>query len=149
MIFGMKCNLTVWLLLGVSFGFAQSAGKVVKLAPELDQIVAPGAQIEKLGGGFGFVEGPVWIHAGYLLFSDIPNNMIRKWTPDGKFAAYREQSGYSGSDAPAGALIGSNGLTLDKQGRLIICEHGNRRVERLDMKTGKAMVIADKYEGKR
>lgn len=149
MIFGMKCNVGILFLCGAALGFAQSAGHVAKAAPELDQIVSPSAKIEKLGGGFGFVEGPVWIHAGYLLFSDIPNNMIRKWTPDGKLSVFREHSGYSGNDAPAGGLIGSNGLTLDKQGRLIICEHGNRKVELLDMKTGKVTVLADKYQGKR
>lgn len=127
---------------------AQSAGTVNKVSPELDRIVPSGAQIEKLAGGFKFTEGPVWIHEGYLLFSDIPNNAINKWTPDGKVATFLKPSGYDGTDLPAGALVGSNGLTLDKQGRLIICQHGNRRLVRRE-KDGKITVLADRYEGKR
>ncbi len=154
MILGMQRNVGILFLMGVALASAQSEGHVSKAAPELDQVIWEDAKIEKLGGGFGFVEGPVWIHAGWiysacLLFSDIPNNVIRKWTPGGKFTVFREHSGFSGSGAPAGALIGSNGLTLDKRGHLVICEHGNRRVERLNMRTGKAVVLADKYEGKR
>ncbi|HWB99206.1 MAG TPA: SMP-30/gluconolactonase/LRE family protein [Bryobacteraceae bacterium] len=145
----MKCNVGILFLCGAALSYAQGTGHIAKVAPALDQIVSSNAKIDKLGGGFGFVEGPVWIHAGYLLFSDIPNNVIRKWMPDGKLSVFREHSGFSGSAAPGGGLIGSNGLTLDKQGRLILCEHGNRRVELLDMKTGKVTVLADRYQGKR
>ncbi len=127
--------------------FAQ-VGKIERLDPALDRLVPANAKIEKLAGGFGFTEGPVWMRDGYLLFSDIPNNTIFKWTTDGKVAPSRKPSGFDGTDAPAGAFIGSNGLTLDKQGRLTICEHGNRRVTRLE-KDGKLTVLADKYEGKR
>ena len=127
--------------------FAQ-VGKIERLDPALDRLLPASAKIEKLAAGFGFTEGPVWLHDGYLLFSDIPNNTILKWTPDGKVTPFRKPSGYDGSDAPAGAFIGSNGLTLDKQGRLTICEHGNRRVTRLE-KDGKLTVLADKYEGRR
>ncbi len=148
MIFAMRRNAAIFLILAAPALFAQSDGTVERAAPELSQIVPEGARIEKLGGGFGFTEGPVWIHEGYLLFSDIPNNVIRKWTPDGKFSIFRQPSGYNGSNAPKGALVGSNGLTLDKSGRLTICEHGNRRVTRLE-KSGKLTVLADKYEGKR
>ena len=89
----------------------------------------------------------MWIHDGWLLFSDIPNNVILKWTPDGKIVPFRKPSGFDGT-APPGALIGSNGLTLDRQGRLTICEHGTRRVTRLE-KDGKLTVLADRYQGKR
>jgi gluconolactonase len=104
-------------------------------------------KVEKIAGGFAFTEGPVWTHEGYLLFSDIPNNVIRKWTPGG-LSIFREHSGYSGTDAPAGAYIGSNGLTIDQQGRLTICETGNRRVTRLE-RDGTITVLADRYGGKR
>lgn len=123
-------------------------GQVKRVSPELDRIVPKGAQIEKLAGGFGFTEGPIWLAEGALLFSDIPNNSIHRWTPGGKITVFRKPSGYDKHDAPAGAFIGSNGLTLDKQGRLIICEHGNGRVTRLE-KDGKLTVLADKFEGKR
>ncbi|MEX2263843.1 MAG: SMP-30/gluconolactonase/LRE family protein [Bryobacteraceae bacterium] len=126
----------------------QSAGKILKVSPALDAIVPSDAKIEKLAGGFTFTEGPVWMREGYLLFSDIPNNVINKWTPDGKVSVFRKPAGYDGTDAPAGAFIGSNGLTLDKEGRLIICEHGNGRMTRLE-KDGKLTVLAAKFEGKR
>src|SRR3954471_5796687 len=84
----MKCNLVrLMLALGglvaSSDAQAQGVGKVVKLDAALDALVPAGAKIEKLAGGFAFTEGPVWIKGGYLLFSDIPNNVINKWTPDG------------------------------------------------------------------
>jgi gluconolactonase len=123
-------------------------GSIERLDPALDEIVPPAAKIEKLAGGFTFTEGPVWIHEGYLLFSDIPNNVIRKWTPNGEVSVFLEKSGYEGTDAPPGAFIGSNGLTLDSEGRLVICEHGNGRVTRLE-KDGTRTVLADKYQGKR
>jgi len=114
----------------------------------MEEIAPATARIEKLAGGFTFTEGPVWMKEGYLLFSDIPANVIRKWTPDGQVTVFLEKSGYEGTDAPAGAFIGSNGLTLDSEGRLIICEHGSGRVTRLE-KDGSRTVIADKYQGKR
>lgn len=129
-------------------GPAYGQGKILRADPAINQIVPPAAQIEKLAGGFGFTEGPVWRRDGSLLFSDIPNNCIHKWTPDGKVTLFRKPSGYDGTDAPPGAFIGSNGLTLDKQGRLIICEHGNGRVTRLE-RDGKLTVLAARYQGKR
>jgi len=83
-----------------------------------------------------FTEGPVWHPEGYLLFSDIPADIIYKWTSDGKLTAFRSPSG------------NSNGLTLDKQGKLIACEHGNRRVSRIEP-DGAVKIIAEKYNGKR
>lgn len=122
---------------------------VEKMDPGLDQIVPAGVTYEKLGGGFDFTEGPVWVNTGgYLLFSDIPRNTIYKWTPGGTATEFRKPSGYDGTDAPAGAFIGSNGLTLDKEGRLTICQHGNGRVVRVEA-DGKLTMLADKFEGKR
>ena len=115
-----------------------SAGSVVEKDPGLKAIVPSDAKIEKLADGFIFTEGPIWVKegGGTLLFSDIPNNRIMQWTPDGKVAEFRKPSGYTGPPAPEGSYIGSNGLTLDKDGRLTICEHGDRRVTRLE-KDGK------------
>jgi hypothetical protein len=110
--------------------WAQAPGDVVRLSPKIDNIVPAGARAEQVAEGFGFIEGPIWIHAGYLLFSDIPKNVILKYTPDGKVTVFRRNSGYDGV-VPAGAIWGSNGLTLDRQGRLTLCEHGNRRVTRI------------------
>lgn len=130
------------------FAQLQTVGGVERIDPALDAIIPADAKIEKLAGGFKFTEGPIWVHAGYLLFSDIPNNVINKWTPDGKVSVFLKQSGYNGPTPPSGELPGSNGLTLDKQGRLLICQHGNRRLVRVE-KSGKQTVLADIYEGKR
>lgn len=143
----MKTNGKFQILLTLVLGSGACA-QVLRVDPALDQIVPASAAIQKLAEGFIFTEGPVWVRQGYLLFSDVPGNVIRKWTPDGKVVEYRRPSGYDGTDAPEGAFIGSNGLTLDRQGRLIICEHGNGRLTRLE-KDGKLTVLASKYEGKR
>jgi gluconolactonase len=143
-----KSGLCLVLWGGLLMNAEAQQGKIVRIDAALDKLVAADARIEKLAGGFGFTEGPVWMRGGFLMFSDIPSNTIHKWTPDGKVTAFRKPSGYDGADAPAGAFIGSNGLTLDKDGRLTICEHGNRRMTRLE-KDGKLTVLADKYEGKR
>ncbi len=124
-------------------------GKIDRKDPALDALIAPDAKIEKLASGFKFIEGPVWIakDGGYLLFSDIPNNSIMKWTPDGKVAEYLKPSGYNGKE-PLEGYIGSNGLLLDKEGRLIICQHGDGKVVRQEP-DGKLTVLAEKYQGKR
>ncbi|MBM3726032.1 MAG: SMP-30/gluconolactonase/LRE family protein [Acidobacteria bacterium] len=127
---------------------AAAQAQVQRKDPALDKLVSPTAKVEKLAGGFAFTEGPVWTRDGAVLFSDIPNNAIQRWSRDGKVTLFRKPSGYDGNDAPAGSYIGSNGLTLDKQGRVIICEHGNGRVTRLE-KDGKLTVLAAKYQGKR
>ena len=127
---------------------ATSLGEIIKLDPAMDAIVPAGEKIEKLANGFTFTEGPLWMPDGYLLFSDIPENVIRQWTPDGQVSVFLEKSGYDKTDAAAGAFIGSNGLTLDPEGRLIICEHGNGRMTRMEQ-DGSRTVLADKWEGKR
>jgi gluconolactonase len=126
----------------------KSEASVVRADAALDKLVPPSAKIEKIASGFDFTEGPVYMPEGFLLFSDIPRNTIYKWMPDGTVSEFRKPSGFNGTDAPAGAFIGSNGLTLDREGRLIICQHGNGRIVRLE-KNGSETVLADKYEGKR
>lgn len=101
----------------------------------LDALVESSAP-EKVASGFQFTEGPVWHPGGFLIFSDIPANRIVKWTGPGKTETFREPSG------------NSNGLTFDGEGRLIACEHGNRRVSRTEP-DGKVIALADKYQGKR
>jgi gluconolactonase len=122
--------------------------KVVRLDPALDRILPKGATIEKLAGGFQFIEGPVWHPDGYLLFSDPNANTIYRWTPEGSVSVFRTHSGYAGVDIGEYHQPGSNGLTLDRKGLLTINEHGNRRVTRLE-RTGKITVLADRYDGKR
>ena len=142
---------------------AQNGGQIIRLDPSLDSLIPAGAQIEKVADGFGFSEGPVWLHTsgpGFLIFSDIPANAIDKWNPqDGKVSVFLDKSGFAGTDpGDAGfqlnnghavvTLYGSNGVTLDKQGRVTYCQHGDRGVMRLE-KDGKRTVLADHYEGKR
>jgi gluconolactonase len=124
--------------------------EVVKADPGLDAIVPPNPKIFKLAEGFKFTEGPIWVHEGYLLFSDPNSNIIYKYEPagDGKLSIFRNKSGYEGADIAEYGQPGSNGLTLDREGRLTIDQHGNRRVIRLE-KDGQATVVADRYEGKR
>jgi len=130
-------------------GVEQVETRVIRKDPGLDAILTPGTKIEKLAAGFLFTEGPVWDReGGCLLFSDPNNNLIYRWTPDGEVSVYRTHSGYTGANIGEYGQPGSNGLTLDKQGRLTINEHGNRRVTRLE-KNGVLNVLADRYEGKR
>ncbi len=134
--------------------------EVTRLDPALDQIVPKETAMEKVAEGLGFTEGPVWVPArfggagakpideGYLLFSDPNRNVIYRLTRDGEVAVYRTKSGYTGADIAEYHQPGSNGLALDSQGRVTICEHGNRRVTRIEP-NGSLTVLADRYEGKR
>ena len=125
------------------------AGTVVKLDPALDAIVPADYKIEKLSGGFMFTEGPLWRTEGgpHLLFSDVRGNAIYKWDAgSGEVSDFRKPV-FEG-EYEEGRYIGSNGLTRDPQGRLIICEHGNRRVLRIE-KDNSETVIAERYNGKR
>jgi len=147
------------------FDAAQSkpvSNAVIRLDPALDALISPNAKPELLKGDyFGAVEGPVWVGTGggYLLFSDMAANVIYKWTPDGQLSVFLEKSGYTGTDVNnVGGqytngrlhllLIGSNGLTLDRQGRLIIAGMTDRNVTRVES-DGTRTTLADRYEGKR
>jgi gluconolactonase len=134
---------------GNGSGIQQVETKILRNDDALDAIVAPGTKIEKLAGGFLFTEGPVWVEdGGYLLFSDPNNNLIYRWAENEGVSIYRTHSGYTGMDIGEYGQPGSNGLTLDGQGRLTINEHGNRRVTRLE-KNGQLTALADRYDGKR
>ena len=123
--------------------------EVIRKDPAINEIVGPNPKIFKLAEGFQFTEGPIWVRdGGYLIFSDPNANTQYKYTKDGELTVFRHPSGYSGADIAEYGQPGSNGLTLDQQGRLTINEHGNRRVTRLE-KDGSLSVLADRYEGKR
>jgi gluconolactonase len=126
-----------------------NVGKIVKIDERLDEIVQPGTTLDRVATGFQFTEGPVWSPDGFLLFSDPNNNVIYAYRPEnGNVEIYRTKSGYSGYDIGSYHQPGSNGLTFDKEGRLTICEHGNRRVVRLEKK-GPVTILADSYQGKK
>jgi gluconolactonase len=122
--------------------------RVERVDPALDAIVPDGLMIEKLAGGFLFTEGPVWVPDGHLLFSDPNANAIYRWSPDGQVSVFRTKSGYAGVDVGEYGQPGSNGLTLDPEGRVTVNEHGNRRIVRIE-KNGQVTVLADRFEGKR
>jgi gluconolactonase len=137
---------------------------ITRLDSALDTIVAPGTKADRLAAGFSFGEGPVWVPAasdnryggggrgGYLLFSDPNKNVIHRYEPTtGEVSIFRTKSGYTGiggADIGEYHQPGSNGLALDREGRLTICEHGNRRVTRLEP-NGSLTILADRFEGKR
>ncbi len=121
--------------------------EVTRLDPELDRIVPPNPKLYKVAAGFTFIEGPVWSD-GALRFSDPNENRIYVYRPAAGLAIFREKSGYEGKDVSEYGQPGSNGLGLDAEGRLVVAEHGNRRISRIG-KDGKVDVLADRYEGKR
>lgn len=115
----------------------QQAGTLEAKSPQFHDLISRLARIEQVATGFQFTEGPVWFaKEKFLLFSDIPANKVLKLTPDGRVTVFRQPSG------------NANGLTLDKQGRLIACEHGNRRVTRTET-DGAVTVLADKHSDRR
>ncbi len=118
---------------------------IQRLKPAMDAIVPRDAKIEKLAGGFRFTEGPIWVREGYLLFSNYPGG-IEKWTSDGKVTHFPGSQDTGG--APVPVITHTNGMTLDRQGRLVICDQGGRRIVRLE-NNWKLTVLADRYEGKR
>jgi gluconolactonase len=137
----------------------KTLGTIERLDPALDAIVAPGAAMEIIAEGFDWTEGPLWVRegGGFLLFSDIPPNRVHKWTAAQGASVYLSQSGYLGTiprpDNIAPDEPGSNGLTIDPSGRLVLCQHGNRQVARMDAPLSKPqpkyVPIADRYEGKK
>jgi gluconolactonase len=123
--------------------------EVVRKDPGIDEIVGPNPKLYKLAEGFQFTEGPVWRRdAGYLVFSDPNANTQYKYTSDGELSVFRHPSGYSSADIREYGQPGSNGLAVDRDGRLTINEHGNRRVTRLEP-DGSLTVLADRHDGKR
>jgi gluconolactonase len=146
--------MIAWFVLGAAMALAQTrfekVGSVERLDPALDAIVPQDAAIEKLADGFKWTEGPVWIHAGYLLFADIPSNRILKWSPQGGVSVFLQPSGYLGAAPFGGSEPGSNGMTLDRHGRPTVAGHARRNVYRLESleKGATVTVLAATYQGK-
>jgi len=140
---------------GVSSGIAISGerpegeARIVRLAKRFDAIVPKDALVEKIADGFAWVEGPAWNRKGrFLLFSDIPNNSIFMWKEGKGVSLFMKPSGYTGNEPFTGREPGSNGLTFDPDGRLVICEHGDRRITRVEA-DGTKKVLVDRFGGKR
>lgn len=131
----------------------KTTGSIERLDPQLDNIISTDAKAEIIAEGFDWSEGPCWAEAEkMLLFSDVPANTIYKWTEAKGKEIYLEASGYTGSSPRTGEM-GSNGLLLDKEGNLVLCQHGNRQMVRMNaaLKDPKPIftTLAANYEGKR
>ena len=125
-----------------------SIGTIERVDPRFDALIPPGAVMEKLAEGFEWSEGPVWVaDGGYLLFSDIPNNCVMKWKDGEGISVFLKPSGYTG-EAARGGEPGSNGLLLDSVGRLVLCQHGDRRIVRVE-EDGSWTTLVDRYRGRR
>jgi gluconolactonase len=123
--------------------------RIVRLDPRLDRLVASKAIVEKVADGFLWVEGPLWNRKEhYLLFSDIPNNAVYKWQEGNGVSLFLKPSGYTDSNPFQGKEPGSNGLAFDREGRLVLAQHGDRRIARREIDGGIA-ILADRYQGKR
>ena len=125
----------------------KGVGSLVRLDPAFDALAPKDTIIEKVGGGFGFTEGPLWRPEGKLWFSDVTENKVRSITPDGKVEVLIENAGGE-TNAPAGSFIGPNAMVADKDGFVLLCQHTNRRIVRLD-KDLKQTVFLDKFQGKK
>jgi len=126
--------------------------EIQRLDPALDSIVPANAKLEKIAGGFDkWTEGPVWTRNGTLLFAEIPANNIDQWIPGKGASVFMHPSGYTGSQPYAGPESGSNGMTLDADGRVSVAGHARRNVWRLESVDPKAQitVLADSYQGKK
>jgi gluconolactonase len=122
---------------------------VERLDPAIDAIVPANPKLWKVAEGFRFTEGPVWVRdGGYLLFSDPNANTIYQYSDESGLRVFRHHSGYDAADVAEYGQPGSNGLTLDRMGRLTINEHGRHRVSRVE-RDGSVAVLAQRFEGKR
>jgi gluconolactonase len=127
----------------------RSIGRVERLDPRLDQLIPKDAVIEVLAEGFKWSEGPVWDKAKQrVLFSDVPNNVVHAWSEKDGASVFLKPSGYTGPEGEGGREPGGNGLAFDASGRLILCQHGNRQVARLEA-DGSFKTLAGRFEGKR
>ena len=146
-------------LLATSFppSFAQQEEKVKyeieRWVDRLDAVIGSDVRLDVLAGGMDWTEGPLWIEEHQmLLFCDIPPNRIYKWTEEGGTELYLTPSGYT-QDTPRGGEVGSNGLLLDPDGHLVLCQHGDRRMAKmdapLDAPKPEYVTLADNYKGRK
>jgi gluconolactonase len=122
---------------------------IIRLDPKFDKLVPPNVNVERIVSGRKWVEGPVWNRTEcYLLFSDIPTNSVIKWQEGKGTSVFLKPSGYTGKATFEGSEPGSNGLAFDLEGRLVLAEHGDRRIARLE-RNAKQTTLVDRFEGKR
>ena len=134
----------------VAANTASGAVTIIRKDARFDKLVPADAKVEKLADGYTWVEGPVWNKKeSYLLFSNIPKNEIIKWQEGKGASQFLSPSGYSGKEPFTGKEPGTNGLTYDAEGHLVMCQHGDRRIARLEADGKTIKGLADKFEGKR
>jgi len=131
-----------------------SLGSVERIDPAIDGIISPSAEIEILSDGYDWSEGPVWVESEkMLLFSDVPKNTVYKWTEADSIEIFLKPSGYTGSTDSNSDEEGSNGLALDPDGKLVLCQHGDRRLATLDAPLNAPQAtfatLANTYDGKK
>lgn len=121
---------------------------ITRLDPAFDRLVPGDARIEKVAGGFTFIEGPLWRPSGALWFSDVVGNVVRQWSPDGGVVELLRPGGYDGHHLPAGGFVGPNGMTAAPNGDVLLCQHGNRRIVRIS-RDMTVTTLVDKFQGKK
>lgn len=145
----LTCLLVVTTKLAMAQKIYPSFGKIIYEDPSFEKLLPKDTKLEVLASGFDWSEGPVWVKNGnYLLFSDVPKNVVYKWDEKNGLSEFLHPSGYTGlgyySDEP-----GSNGLIIDDKGRLVSCEHGDRRISAMPLTVGGKVTLADNFNGKR
>jgi len=125
-----------------------SIGSIERLDPALDALVPPGAEIEKLADGFTFIEGPLWRPSGAVWFSDVVANVVLQWSPDGSVSDVLRPGGYDGDSLPAGGYNGPNGMVGYKDGSVLLCQHGNRRIAQISADR-QVTTFLDNVDGKK
>jgi gluconolactonase len=131
----------------------KTIGTVERIHTGLDKLIDPTAKIEVIAEGFAWSEGPLWVEEHQLLlFSDVPNNKVYKWSETQGLKEYLKLSGYTGK-VERGGEKGSNGLLLDRNGNLVLCQHGNRQVAQMDaplvLPKSRYISLANKFNGKK
>ena len=131
----------------------KTIGSMERLDPALDSILSPNSKVEIIAEGYDWSEGPLWVeNQKMLLFSDVPKNIVYKWTEEKGAEPYLTPSGYTG-EKPRAEELGSNGLLLNDEGNLVLCQHGDRRLAMMDAPLGSPkaefVTIADKFDGKK
>jgi gluconolactonase len=138
----------VLLAVAASPADRRALGTIDRADPRIDRLIPVDAVIEVLAQGFRWSEGPAWDRAaGRLLFSDVPANVVHSWSEKDGLGTFLQPSGYTGPEGGGGREPGANGLAFDAKGRLVLCQHGDRRVSRLE--GGRFVTLVDRFEGKR
>jgi gluconolactonase len=146
-----KSILTLFLFSFLTLYSQDSLGEIERLDPKLDLLIPKNASLEILASGFSWAEGPVWVpHLNGVIFTDVPQNTAYLWTEKDGLSVFLKPSGMT-NHAPHSANQGANGLALNAQGDLILCQHGDRRIARLKkwgFEQAEFETLVDHYKGK-